>query len=208
MPVKNPVKSFVQGAFFESFYRFTTPPWVIDKAQPDLVQLVTNDGLKGSTVLDVGCGTGDNAVYLAQQGYEVVGIDFSASAIKVATGKAKNASLVIDFRKLDALNLSRVARSFDTVIDYGLFHQFTGQQLKQYVNSLAVVVKLEGQLIIQCFSDQESSRETGPNKVSQQAIYDAFDTGWQVNWIRPAKYHANNREPYEAWLTSITRVAV
>lgn len=199
------LKSLTQSVFFEGFYRFTTPPWAIDQAQPDLMQLEAEGVLKGRSILDVGCGTGDNAIYLAQRGYRVAGIDFSSSAIKIAHRKAQDASVKVDFRVFDALKLSDFSETVESVIDYGLFHQFSGTQLKQYVNSLATVLQPEGRLIVQCFSDREPTREVGPRLVSQQDIRDAFTTGWRINWIRPAKYHANGREPYLSWLASITR---
>ncbi len=201
------LKSIAQTALFEGFYRFSTPPWVISKAQPNLVQLEADGALQGRSVLDVGCGTGDNAVYLAQRGYEVMGIDASISAIKMAKKRAQAAAVKVNFHVFDALKLTGLERSFDTVIDYGLFHQFTGNQLRQYVSSLKAVLEPEGLLIVQCFSDQETVREVGPRLVSQQDIYAAFTGGWRVNWIRAAQYHANNRAPYLAWLASITRTA-
>lgn len=201
------IKSFLQGTFFDVFYRVATPPWVIEQAQPDLVTLEAEGGLRGKSVLDVGCGTGDNAIHLARRGYEVTGIDASRAAIKTAQERAREASVNVAFQVFDAFSLSGLGRSFETVIDYGLFHQFSGKQLKQYVSSLASALEPESQLIVQCFSDQgEPSRGPGPRLVSQEDLLDAFASGWKIDWIRPAKYYVKSGEPYPAWLTSITRL--
>jgi cyclopropane fatty-acyl-phospholipid synthase-like methyltransferase len=199
------LKSRAQGLFFEGFYRTQTPPWVIDRPQPSLVDIEAEGLLHGRSVLDVGCGTGDNAIYLAQKQFHVVGIDAAQSAIKIAKQRAQEASIAADFHVLDVFAVAKLQQSFDTVVDFGLFHQFSGHQRNQYIDCLASVLKPNGILILQCFSDQEPSREVGPQRLSQQDIYDAFASGWQVNWIRATQYYLNGREPHHDWLTSVER---
>ena len=63
---------------FDIWYRFTKPPWMIDQAQPDLIEAVEKGKIRGPTILDVGWGCGANAIYLASHGFEVTGVDFSA----------------------------------------------------------------------------------------------------------------------------------
>src|SRR5580700_10497346 len=99
---------------FESSYQ-ATPPWDIAGPQPALVALEEAGTIEGS-VLDVGCGTGENALYLAARGHEVWGIDFVPLAIERAKAKAQDRGLSVHFQQADALELEKLGRQFDTVI--------------------------------------------------------------------------------------------
>src|ERR1700724_2250824 len=107
---------------FESSYT-GTPPWDIGRPQPAIMRLAETGQITGS-VLDVGCGTGENVLYLAERGFAASGVDGAPSAIRKARAKAKQRGLNASFEVSDALNLSVPERPFDTVIDSGLFHTF------------------------------------------------------------------------------------
>jgi 2-polyprenyl-3-methyl-5-hydroxy-6-metoxy-1,4-benzoquinol methylase len=99
---------------FDSAY-LGVPPWDIGKPQSEIVRLEQEGKLHGS-VLDCGCGTGQNALYLASRGYEVWGIDASPNAIRKAESKAKDKRVAAKFLATDALDLGILGRTFDTVI--------------------------------------------------------------------------------------------
>jgi cyclopropane fatty-acyl-phospholipid synthase-like methyltransferase len=167
--------------------------------------------IQGS-VLDAGCGTGENALYLASRGHEVWGLDFTSVAIERATGKARERGLNVNFQVGDALKLEELGRTFDSVIDCGLFHTFGDEERPLYVSGLATVVRPGGSVHILCFSDQEPLGE-GPRRVSQQEIRDAFREGWQVTEIRETRFRttdypmARTFSPGgpKAWQATITR---
>ena len=71
--------------FFDSAYR-GTPPWDIGRPQKEFIDLVRRGEITGS-VLDIGCGSGDNALFFAQEGFDVWGIDSSPLAIQKAREK-------------------------------------------------------------------------------------------------------------------------
>ncbi len=115
---------------WEDAYK-TTPPWDVGRPQPAFVELVKAGELNSGNVLDVGCGTGENALYLAEKGFAVIGVDLTNRAIAAARAKAAERKLKVDFRKGNALSLDFKEGVFDNVIDSGLFHTFppttTGQ---------------------------------------------------------------------------------
>src|SRR5690349_20853600 len=92
------------------------PPWDIGRPQPAFVEMVRTGELKKSTTLDVGCGTGENALFLAENGFSAVGVDLSARAIEAAKAKASERKLNVDFRVANALALDFDSSSFDNVI--------------------------------------------------------------------------------------------
>jgi 2-polyprenyl-3-methyl-5-hydroxy-6-metoxy-1,4-benzoquinol methylase len=100
---------------FEAAYH-GRPPWDIDGPQPDLARLLDAGHIQGR-VLDVGCGTGENALFFASRGIDVTGLDASAVAITRAQAKARGRGLSARFIQGDALQLAALGETFDTVTD-------------------------------------------------------------------------------------------
>lgn len=126
------IKRSFKNLLFNLWYKFGKPPWIIDQAQPDLIAAVEQGDVCGPTILDVGCGNGDNAIYLASCGFDVTGIDFSVKAIEIAKRKAKKVGVKASFMALDALKIGTLNKKFDTIIDCGLFHNITGNARERY----------------------------------------------------------------------------
>jgi 2-polyprenyl-3-methyl-5-hydroxy-6-metoxy-1,4-benzoquinol methylase len=97
---------------WEDAYK-TVPPWDVGRPQPAFVELVRAGELGKHKVLDVGCGTGENALYLASNGFSVSGVDLSDRAIAAARAKAVERRLNIDFRTGNALSLEFKDSVFD-----------------------------------------------------------------------------------------------
>ena len=195
---------------FDSAYE-GQPPWDIAGPQPAFVGLEEAGQITGS-VLDLGCGTGENALYLASRGHEVWGLDFVPVAVERATAKAKERGLSVHFQVGDALKLDQLGRTFDGVIDCGLFHTFSDEERPIYVSGLAAVVRPGGRVHILCFSEHEPPGQ-GPRRVTQDEIRDAFGDGWQVVAIREARFQTTDHPEAltfspggpKAWLATIAR---
>jgi SAM-dependent methyltransferase len=169
---------------FESAYTGQAP-WDIGKPQKAFVAVA--DRITGS-ILDAGCGTGDNALFFAARGQnKVTGVDFLAEPIKRAKQKAAERGLMANFLVMDALALTELPELFDSVIDSGLFHVFSDGDRRRYVGGLASVLKPDGRLFLLCFSDEEPG-EQGPRRVSRREIEDAFGEGWKIESIEPSRF--------------------
>src|SRR5690242_10007541 len=118
---------------FEAAYRAGGTPWDIGRPQPELVALAEAGEIVGD-VLDVGCGTGENALYLASLGRRVLGIDAAPTAIEKAKEKAAARGLAVPFLVADALDLGRLRRRFETVVDCGMFHALEPAQRRTYAH--------------------------------------------------------------------------
>ena len=188
---------------FESAYR-GTPPWDIGRPQPAIVRLAETGQIRGS-VLDVGCGTGENVLYLAGRGLAAVGIDGAPTAIRKARAKAKKRGLDAQFEVADALDLT-LPTQFDTVIDSGLFHVFSDEERARFRDSLGRVVRPGGTYFLMCFSDQQPG-DWGPRRVTQAEIRAVFRAGWRVNSIEPSAFATNEGQAH-AWLASISTLAL
>jgi cyclopropane fatty-acyl-phospholipid synthase-like methyltransferase len=189
--------------FFDSAYR-GTPPWDIGRPQKEFTELVRHGEITGS-VLDIGCGSGDNALFFAQEGFEVWGIDSSPLAIRKAEEKGAQRGLTVHFLVLNALELTRLNRTFDTASDSGLFHTLSDEDRPLFAKSLAAVLSPQGTYFMLCFSDREPGGY-GPRRITEREIRVTFSDGWLIKYIRPATFESNTRaEGPHAWLSSITR---
>jgi len=190
--------------FFNSAYE-GTPPWDIGRPQKEFIQLATDGEISGR-VLDAGCGTGENALYLASQGFEVWGIDAAQSAIKKAKEKTKERGIAVDFLVSDALKLQLLHTKFDTIIDCGLFHVFPDEERPIFAASLSSALHPGGKYFMLCFSEHEPGTY-GPRRVTQAEIRAAFSKGWKINYIREAVLETTfGSEGVKAWLSSISRL--
>ena len=168
---------------FEEAYAGNAP-WDIGKPQKPLVDKAKL--IKGA-VLDCGCGTGENTLFLAEKGCTVTGIDFLDKPIEKAKHKAAERKLAATFLVKDALTLKDWSERFDNVIDSGLFHVFNDDDRQTYVAGVATVIKPGGKLFLLCFSTDEPG-EHGPRRVSRDEVFKAFKTGWGLELIAPVQF--------------------
>jgi SAM-dependent methyltransferase len=177
-------------------------------------------------VLDIGCGTGDLALYLTQKGHETWGIDASPKAISIAAAKARSMGALVELQDNpgaakdqngaalmalrlqvgDALNLKKLGRSFSTAIDCGFFHALSDTGREKYKKSLEAALLPGGSLHLLCFSDDEPEWG-GPRRVSQAELKACFSgtNGWFIERLERARFENNIRaEGSHAWLLSAT----
>jgi ubiquinone/menaquinone biosynthesis C-methylase UbiE len=194
------------GLPWDASYHDGPPPWDIGQPQPAVVRLASTGGLAGA-VLDVGCGTGENALHLASLGLSVVGVDVAETALAIGREKADKRGIEVEFAAVDARELQRLGRKFETVLDCGLFHTFDDEERPGYVTSLASVTERDGTLYVLCFSDVGA--DTGPHPIRQEELRAAFNpsTGWKVASIEPdrlqTRFHKNGAP---AWFATISRL--
>lgn len=185
------------------------PPWDIGRAQPALVELA-DEGLVRAPVLEVGCGTGENALALAARGLTVVGVDAVEGAIAEARGKAEERGLtsVARFEVRDIMADAAVGGTFGTVIDSGFFHALDDAGRTRFALALRGLLEPEGRYLMLCFSDRVPGA-FGPRRVSQAEIRATFGEGWVVEEIRDAVLETSvERMPHvPAWLAVIRREA-
>jgi cyclopropane fatty-acyl-phospholipid synthase-like methyltransferase len=182
-----------------------TPPWEIGRPQADLKAALDSSGALGS-VLEIGCGSGEHSLYLASLGARPLGIDSSPRAIALARAKANARGLEATFRVHDALELGSLGRSFDTIVDCGLFHAFGDADRVHYVRSLNSASHPGTRLFLLCFSDQEPD-PMGPRHVSEAELRETFRHGWTFVQLLPARFETRiHAAGYaHAWLAILER---
>ena len=192
-------------SFWDDAYR-ATPPWVIGRPQPAFVELVRNGELSPGRVLDVGCGTGENATFLAQNGFLVTGIDLVRDAILAANARAAERKVKVDFRVGNALSMELGEDEFDNVIDSGLFHTFSDQERVVFTQEIARVLRKGGKYFMMCFSEKEPTSWGGPRRVTRREIEQTFSRFFKINYIHDTLFATRiHNTGGRAYLTSATK---
>ena len=191
--------------FWEDAYK-TRPPWDIGRPQPAFVELVQAGELNQGRVLDVGRGTGENALYLAERGFSVIGVDLSTRAIDAAKTKGSERKLKVDFRLANALSLDFKNAYFDNAIDSGLFHTFNDNDRAVFALEIARVLKTDGKYFMLCFSDKEPTNWGGPRRVTREEIEATFSPLFNIDYIKDAYFATRiHNNGGRAYLTSATK---
>ena len=199
-----PRSAYPSGRAFDDAY-IGVPPWDIGRPQREVIALA-DDARFRSPVIDVGCGTGENALALAERGHDVLGIDASPRAIGRAMDKARERGLGgADFLVADVFGVGGLGRRFGSALDCGLFHVLDDHERPVYAASLHEALEPHGVLHLLCFSDEEPAG-WGPRRVSEAELRETFSAGWSVREVVSAAFETNLESgDARAWRVSIVR---
>jgi 2-polyprenyl-3-methyl-5-hydroxy-6-metoxy-1,4-benzoquinol methylase len=101
--------------------------------------------------LDLGCGTGTNAITLARHGWNVTGVDFVGRAIRAAKRKAHETAVDVDFRVGDVTRLDSISGKFDLILDIGCFHSLPPSLKESYIHNLSRLLSENGTFLLYGF---------------------------------------------------------
>ena len=197
--------------FFSSVYQ-NAAPWDIGAPQPAMAALIEKYP-PSSPILDLGCGSGDLAIYLAKLGHQVVGVDFVESAIKNAQDKVAllphGSDLSLKFQVADALNPSLLHKKFGAVFDSGFYHLFNADQCEQLIDEVASILEPHG-----CYYLHEFAVEFPVPNVPRQISIDEIRTrftvekGWQIKEIQTVEFLSRVAPPVPATCACIERIPI
>ena len=136
--------------FYELGYRFFRMPWETGPRE-ELVGLVESGRIAPCRAIDLGCGTGSNAIFLALHGFDVTGVDFAASAIEEARRRADVADVAARFVMDDLTNLRQVQGPFDFLVDYGALDDLRPADRDLYVRNVLPLTHPGSRYLLWCF---------------------------------------------------------
>lgn len=161
-------------------------PWNIQAPQPVFVE-VEKAGEVAGRVLDVGCGLGDNALFFAERGYQVTGIDFSPSVIEQDASKARERGLQAEFVVADATTMEGVKGPFQTVVDSALFHCLDEKAQQSYISALHGICEPGARLHLLCFSDKLPA-EIPAYRNDEAHLRATFSERWTISRLQRRGY--------------------
>jgi len=139
---------------FERIYKKPGAIWTRTESPLELIELIEGGRIQPCKVIDIGCGEGVHSVYLAKKGFDVTGIDLSENAIKHAKQNAKDAGVDVKFIVMDILDLDKLDKKFDFVLEWAVMHHIRPEQREKYVENVSGVLKDDGKYLSVCFGRQ------------------------------------------------------
>ena len=131
-------------------------PWNIEAAPKQLVDLVESGQVKPCKTIDLGCGAGNHAIYLASKGFDVTGVDISPSAIALARENAKKRGVTCNFLVADVLEgLNDFAATFEFAHEWSVLHHIYPESRRRHVETVRGVLVPGGNYFSVCFSDKD-----------------------------------------------------
>lgn len=175
-------------------------PW--DTGEPDeyLVEFLRCNLVERGRALDVGCGTGTNALWLASQGFAVLGIDISSAAIERARAKASTTVLDCHFATADFLRDGIPDAPFDLVFDRGCFHVFDeAEDRARFAGRVASLLNRDGRWLSLIGSTEGPERDYGPPRRSAHDVISAIEPELEMLELCSIQFRASLPAPVAAW---------
>ncbi len=187
--------------FWDVLYLFKKTPWDTGITPPEIVAMIASGKVPIGRALDLGCGTGTNAIYLARQGFEVTGIDVSRRAIALARRKARAAQLAdrVRFERGDVTQMQHytISHSVDFACDIGCFHNLNMEARRRYVSALTELLKPGAIYMLYAFEPQADRRGVALDEIAA-----LFDPAYRLETLRRGSDRARRGS---AWYTLIKR---
>jgi SAM-dependent methyltransferase len=136
---------------FELRYWMRRTPWDSGTTPPEVLEFL--ERTVPGRALDLGCGTGTNAIALARRGWQVTAVDFSSRAIAAAHRKAARAKVVVTFLRRDVTGLDDLEGTFDFALDLGCFHAIDPAARPRYGGTLKRLLRPGGTCMLYAFTD-------------------------------------------------------
>jgi ubiquinone/menaquinone biosynthesis C-methylase UbiE len=199
---KSMAQSNTEENRFENRYVTGDLPWNISRPDYNLINVVTTEKIKPGKALDIGCGTGDNAIWLVNQKFNVTGIDYSVNAIKMAKENArKNGFKNIKFSVVDILKDKIPDGPYDFIFDRGCFHSFDlAEERITYANKVAKTLKKDGLWLSLIGNYDDGRLDQGPPKRTVRDISNAVEPYFEIQYIRSGRFDSNDDEPSKIWI--------
>ena len=184
---------------WDAIYREGTPPWEGSAPAAELTRLVREAKLPRGTVLEIACGTGSDAIYLVQQGFEVTAVDNSPTAIERARVRADYENALPRFVLADIFEFAATAGQFDLVYDKGFYHFMRQVDLTRYLDVLWRVTK-PGSLCLALAGAPAEPATGAPPQVTRRQIYQELGRLFEMVQLEPCRLEGPYaKEGYPAW---------
>lgn len=182
-------------------YRTGDTPWDIGRPDFNLVEVVTRTPIASCKALDVGCGTGDNSLWLARNGFEVTGIDTSGIALEKAKEKASEAGVQCRFVLVDFLEGGILEGApFAFVFDRGCFHSFRTQSERDiFARRVAGHLEKGGLWLTIAGNADEHRQGPGPPRLTAGDIVSTVEPCFEILSLASTQFDSNSPTPPRAW---------
>jgi SAM-dependent methyltransferase len=186
---------------FEEMYQTGDTPWDHGMVDFNLVETVSRHGIQPCKVLDIGCGTGDNAIWLARQGFDVVACDVSPTAIERAKLKAASSGFNGTFVAADFLSDPVPSAPFGFVFDRGCLHSISEEEgRRKFSANVASGLESSGLWLSLVGNADEPEREVGPPQLTAAELVTIVEPHFEILSLSSGLFGSDQIEPPRAWI--------
>ena len=190
---------------WDEMYRLGTPPWDTGRPSPELVRAAEEGLVSPCPTLEIGCGTGANAVYLSRKRFDITAIDSSALAIERARLRCEQAGALVRFVLADIFEFAKKGSRFDFVFDAGFYHFIRQADLERFLDTLWWVTQPGSHYLTIAGAPGETA-EGGPPQVSEEEIRAELGRLFEIIYLRPCRLESPIREEgYRGWACLMRR---
>jgi len=180
-------------------YRQGTPPWETGRPTGELVRFIKEGVVRPSRVLELGCGTGADAVHLARSGFEVTAVDSSPIALERARARAEHEDVLARFVLADVFEFVKTAGEFDLVYEAGFYHYMRLVDLDRLLDLLWRVT-YPGSYYFALIGSTGETTESGVPQVSKEEVHDELGRLFEFVHLRRFRFESPRRkEGYLGW---------
>jgi len=181
-------------------YRSGDLPWDTGRPDDNLATLVGDETISLCTAMEIGCGTGTNVIWLAQQGFNVVGIDISPTAIEMARKKLATTEVDCTLIALDILKETVSGGPFGFVFDLGCLHSLDSpEERARFAVAVAGHLEPDGLWLSILGNADDPPRDIGPPRRSATEIVLAVESHFEILELRTTYFNVDRPEPPRAW---------
>ena len=161
-------------------------PWDSGVPSAEIIRVIEEGGLPGVTVLELGCGTGTNAIELARRHYRVTAVDLVEEAIQRARRKAREAGITVDFRQGDVIRMD-LGGPYDCLVDLGLYHGIRNRELPGFLSTLKRVSR-PGTRWLSLAGNAKEITSSGPPVVSEEQFRSELEPVFKILQVREFRF--------------------
>jgi len=186
---------------YKERYEARDTPWDIGKPDFNLIQTVTTTPIVPCKALDIGCGTGDNTIWLSQQNFRVLGIDTSEIAIEKAKERALKANVICTFIMIDFLTSHIEGGPFGFAFDRGCFHSLISvKERKSFAENVSGHLEKDGLWLSVVGNADEQRHVPGPPQRTARDIVNSVEPYFEILSLVSSYFGSNRPNPPRAWV--------
>ena len=191
---------------YKNRYRTGDIPWDVGRPDFNLTDIVIKRPIPNCRALDIGCGAGDNTVWLAQQNFIVTGCDTSEIAIERAIEKASKDEVKCTFLVTDFLNHKIPGAPFGFVFDRGCFHSYaSNEERTKFASNVVHHLKKDGLWLSVIGSADDQPRDSGPPRHTAREIVTTVESYFKILSLTSSHFESNRPNPPRAWVCLMQR---
>ena len=185
---------------FDERYKTGNTPWELERPDSNLIEIVKNKNILPCKTLEIGCGTGSNAIWLAQNKFDVTGIDFSSLAIEKAKVKSQKQEVEIQFHVKDFFEPPKGEIDFEFIFDRGCFHSFENKEDRlTFAENVSRHLKEGGQWYSIIGNADDGPRDEGPPMRSALDIVTAVESFFEILFLVSGRFDSSREKPAQCW---------